>query len=357
MFLESERIKAYPTTYRPSAANDVNAGLMTERNLTYLKKLSSYTKCNSYFDCNEYTQNEKNYYSFDLTLAGYHFIFTLNSDDLEEFNDNVYAYINLYTDANVENENTNTLLPNGSETINILDVEDEEEKLYFKGLTFTDSIQGIIASADILLLHKNNNIWKVANNRQVKLKADEIANNVVSESVTTIKNITEQFDTDNIDVASTATINDALITNNATIVQAYVQTIGANSTLSYTEGRVENIYAQTINSNDVKVNTTATITQAYVQTIGTSSTVSYTSGAVENIYTKTLTVYTTATLPQVKADDIILVNDLIKPDDNKSRIVPTYSNITDWSVLAVKTVDGNKIIDWVEAYDGSYNQN
>ena len=230
-FFNSADIKVYPTAYRDSDANDLNAALNSEYNLNYLKNLSDNNDLNNYFTYSTNTSDNITNWSFNLILKGYHFKFTLSSNLLDNNDTAIYAAIKTTGD----NENY-ALLPYIETSISILDINNE-----FKGLCITSTQPSSDDITYIQLLEKVEDNWEVCEHKNLKLNSNEIKNSNKD------KNIAEEFDTNIIN-------------------------------LKNTDGQIYK--------------------------------------------------------------------------DGKKVIVPDYRNVSDWSILGV--VDGE--LQWVEAYDGSYDE-
>lgn len=186
-FFNSVDIKVYPTAYRDSSANDLNATLNSEYNLNYLKNLSDNNNLNNYFTCSISTSDNITNWSFNLTLKGYHFKFILSSNLLDNNDTAIYAAIKTTGD----NENY-ALLPYTGESISSLDVEDE-----FKGLCITSTEPNSNDITYIQLLEKVEDNWEVCEHKNLKLNSNEIKN------LNKDKNITEEFDTNIINLDNT----------------------------------------------------------------------------------------------------------------------------------------------------------
>lgn len=221
MFIDSSKIKVFPTAYRATDI-DTNSCLMSEQNLTYLKKLSDEDYLNSYFTY----QTSEDTYNFNLTLAGYHFIFTLTKFEIETFLPQnweqstqaltipIYASISLRNLINDNNQFT-TLVDVQNGNVAILDASDE-----FKGIHIGEELNN---SQNVLLLYINivvedeivsyNIVVNDANNK-CKLKTDEILNsyNVDTREQTSID---KQFNTKKIILDST---NGNIIKNGQSVI-------------------------------------------------------------------------------------------------------------------------------------------
>lgn len=266
MFLKSNEIKAYPTSYRDAIAKDINSGLFTERNTVYLKKLSQFEELNNYFTCN----NIQAPFTFDLTLYGYNFVFTLTANQLDEFitNGKVFAYIELEALTLATDETTYILVPinKAEEDNNIIDkqVSDNPVTYEFKGLCFsgtepTSSSSHIYKS--IQLLEYVDNAWKTCKYKDLKVDVTEIrtSTGTVPTNLTDFLSIT----TINASAISATTINvvDLEVTNIANIATLNVSTdatvtnmsvtniVGPNNGITLT-GNIKNTNGRIVNIPD-----------------------------------------------------------------------------------------------------------
>jgi hypothetical protein len=217
MFLDSTDVKVYPTGYRKNSIGDVNSGMMTEKNLTYLKKLSENAKFNSYFKASKDVNS--NTYTFDLDLEGYHFEFDLDPEDLKDtdllVSDEIWAYIELKPKNINLTETTLLLSPiDESNNNNVLDVEDDNVMI-FKGLGLVlgSALPSPLPTFRIQLFKTqlNNSIyeWVLCDNKNLKLQSNEISNDAEGN-----KNITEQFDTKVINIKEMIQLNGVNAGNN-----------------------------------------------------------------------------------------------------------------------------------------------
>lgn len=222
MFLNSTDVKVYPTGYRKNNIGDVNSGMMTEKNLTYLKKLSENAKFNSYFKASKDVNS--NTYIFDLDLEGYHFEFGLDPEGLKDtgllISDEIWAYIELKP-QNINLDETTLLLSpiDESNNNNVLDVEDNDV-MVFKGLGLvlgstlpsplpTFRIQLFKTQLDETDPENPLYKWVLCNNKNLKLQSNEISNDAEGN-----KNITEQFDTKVINIKEMIQLNGVNAGNN-----------------------------------------------------------------------------------------------------------------------------------------------
>lgn len=198
MFLDSTNLKVFPTSYRGTEVNDLNAGFMSEENLTYLKRLSENNKLNNYFKCDTSVTDK---YTFDLTLYGYRFVFTLDLTDAAfqsggslapAANYSLYAIIKPTQNTITENETETfqTLTPVSGTNEGLISILDDENDK-FEGLEIIKSATA--PSIDYIyqeLFHCEGNSWVLSNTHSnLKIQSNEISNDVNG-----TKNITEEFD-------------------------------------------------------------------------------------------------------------------------------------------------------------------
>lgn len=199
MFISSGNIKVYPTAFRDNASGDTNSCLMSEKNITNLKKVSSINNLNNYVNFIEGSGD----FTVDLTLSGYKFIFNFsNVSSLSHTSgrDDLYAGIKIVNDE---------LYPNTGTANRILD-----ENGAFKGLTITDNVSDFDNNFIYIKIgywNSSNNVWNpFTTNNNLKLLSNEVANDNLG-----TKNLSEQFDTNTVN-ANTINAN----TINANIINA-----------------------------------------------------------------------------------------------------------------------------------------
>ena len=192
MFISSGNIKVYPTAFRDNASGDTNSCLMSEKNITNLKKVSSINNFNNYVNFIEGSGD----FTVDLTLSGYKFIFNFsNVSSLSHTSgrDDLYAGIKIVNDE---------LYPNTGTANRILD-----ENGAFKGLTITDNVSDFDNNFIYIKIgywNSSNSVWSpFTTNNNLKLLASEVSYDNLG-----AKNITEQFDTGTLNVSDDATIGD-----------------------------------------------------------------------------------------------------------------------------------------------------
>ena len=227
MFVSSENIKVYPTAFRGSDSRDTDSCLMSEKNITGLKKISSIDGFNNYVN---FIENGGDY-KVDLTLSGYRFTFNFSVVNANpggvghtSGNDVLYAGIKIVNDE---------LYPNTETTNRVLD-----EAGKFKGLTITYSESDFDDNFIYIKIgywDSSNTTWKpFTTNNNLKLLSSEISNDNLG-----TKNIREQFDTNvaNITTENVTTINlntntgNIYKNNQSVIIPPYTNT-GQHSTVN-----------------------------------------------------------------------------------------------------------------------------
>ena len=197
MFISSGNIKVYPTAFRDNASRDTNSCLMSEKNITSLRRVSSIDNFNNYVNFTDSSGD----YIVNLILSGYKFIFNFSVVNANpggvshtSGRDDLYAGIKIVNDE---------LYPNTDTANRVLD-----ENGAFKGLTITDNVSDFNNNFIYIKIgywNSSNNVWSpFTTNNNLKLLASEVANDNLG-----TKNISEQFDTNTLNATTlnSTTIN------------------------------------------------------------------------------------------------------------------------------------------------------